>query len=291
MEKIINATEYTYTGMRKSIYALKEKYDFLESFNIGQSCMGRDIPALKIGSGPYCLLTGGFWGDDVKSANILLMLTEEMCRCLKGNLPFCGVDLNKALKGRGIIIVPRVNPDGVEISLCGAAAAGSTANEIRKLLKNSDKWRANLRGVQIDCNFSSGWYGLKETLNAQGIFAPRPMGYMGPFPESEPETVALISLAQKYNIKHSLSFFGGDGVIYWQYGEKSVKNSEKMVSLLSRYSGYRATPVGSNSKGGGFKDWFIESLDRPAFNIHLESGEAAELYENLRKMLLVSVLM
>lgn len=295
MEKIINATEYTDTGMKKSIRELSNRYGFMETFPIGQSVMGREIPAIKIGGGEYCLFAAGFSGTQRMPTNILLMFAEELCHCIKENLPFAGININKAFANRGIIIVPRVNVDGAEIALCGAAAAGAYAKEVRRISgNNTDNWRANLRGVEIDRNFSAGWLSLRETQRAAGVFAPRPYGYGGPFPESEPETAALTDLCAKYKFRHSMSFHNGDSVIYWQYGEKLPKNSEKMASIMASYSGYRFDSVGNNSPGGSLKDWFISTYDRPAFNVHIKNGDihtCNEVYGNLRKMLLVSSLL
>lgn len=294
MEKIIKAMEYTDNGMKKTIREIEKQYDFLETFSIGQSVMGREIPALKIGSGEYCLFTAGFSGTERLTTNILLFFAEELCRCIKENIPFAGINVNKALSGRGIIIVPRVNVDGAEIALCGASAAGSLAKEIRRISgNNTENWRANLRGVEINRNFSSGWYTLRETQRAAGVFAPCMSGYGGPYPESEPETVALLKLCERFKFKYSLSFLQGDSVIYWQYGDKLPQKSEKMVSIMASCSGYRFDPVGSNSPGGSFKDCFINSYERPAFNVHIKNTDiytCDEEYLVLRKMLLVSTL-
>ncbi len=295
MERIINATEYTDTKMKKCIRELKNRYDFLETFSIGQSCMGREIPALRIGSGPYCLFTGGFSGIDRATTNVLLMFAEELCFCIKENIPFAGININKAFSGRGIVIVPRVNVDGSEIALCGAAAAGAYAKEIRRISGNdTDKWCANLRGVEINRNFSAGWHSLRDTQRAAGVFAPRGSGYGGPFSESEPETAALVDLCRKEKFRHSLSLCGGDSVIYWQYGDKLPKSSEKMASIMAQYSGYRFDPAHNNSPGGSLKDWFISTYNLPAFNVHMKSEDihtCNEVYSEIRKMLVISALL
>lgn len=292
MEKIINATEYTYSGMMKSIRALKERYDFLKTFSVGQSCLGREIPALMLGNAPYCLFIGGFSGNERITGNLLLMFAEELCAHIKQNIPFFGINMNKVLSVRGIIIVPGVNVDGAEISLCGASAAGAYAKEIKRISgSNTQEWRANLRGVEINRNFPSGWLNLRSTLRAKGIFAPRKSGYGGPFPESEPETAAVIELCRKYDFKYCLSFLCGDDIIYWQYGDKLPENSEKMVSIMAEYSGFKYDTVGHTSPGGGFKDYFIETYGRPAFNVCIKDGgihTRNAVYQGLKKMLLVS---
>lgn len=292
MERIVNAMEYTDRGMKKCIRELKNQYDFLETFSIGQSCMGREIPALKIGQGEYCLFTAGFSGTERSQTNILLMFAEELCKCIKEGIPFAGINVNKVFNGRGIIIVPRVNIDGTEIALCGAAAAGAYAKEIRRMAGDeTGKWCANLRGVEISRNFSVGWNSIKETQRALGIFAPRACGYSGPFAESEPETAAVISLCEKMKFRHSISFYNGDSVIYWQYGDKLSGKSEKMANIMAQYSGYSLEPLQNTSPTANLKDWFADTFGRPAFNVYINADNihtCNEVYNDIRKMLLIS---
>ncbi len=295
MEKIINSTEYTDRSLKKKIYELKERYDFLETFSVGQSVMGREIAGIKIGSGEYRLFTAGFSGTERLGTNLLLTFAEEVCACLNNNLPFAGINLNKALKGKGIIIVPRVNPDGTEISLCGPSAAGKLAKEIRRISKNdTEAWRANLRGVEINRNFSPSWESLKAEERKNGIHRPSPYGYGGAFPQSEPETAALMGLCDKFEFKYSISLLGGNSVIGWRYKEKTPQNSEKMASLLASYSGFDFSDRKNELQSGSFKDYFINAFNRPAFNVYIKDQgvhTCQKIYEDLRKMLLVSILL
>lgn len=292
MERIINETEYTDVGMKKCIRELKKQYSFLRSFSIGQSCMGREIPALVLGSGEYCLFTAGFGGNERLTSNILLMFAEELCSSLKNNISLAGININKALERKGIIIVPRVNPDGAEIALLGASAAGAYSKEIRRISNNNtENWNANLRGVEIRRNFSADWTALRQTERAAGVFAPRPVGYGGPYAESEPETAALTALCQRLNISHSLSLFCGDSVIYWQYGDKLPLCSQKMAMALAQAGNLRCDALGNCSSGGSLKDWFIDTFNRPAFNIHIQPDTVHTCYKSygeIRKMLAVA---
>ena len=50
MLELVRSAEYGYTERQRLISALCEKYGFLKRKNIGRSCGGRDITAVKIGS-------------------------------------------------------------------------------------------------------------------------------------------------------------------------------------------------------------------------------------------------
>jgi g-D-glutamyl-meso-diaminopimelate peptidase len=297
MERIIKSIEYTDSSFRKSIKKLKEEYPFLNSFFIGQSCMGRSIPAFKIGnSDKYSLYVAAFHGSERITSTILLMYLEDICYSIKNNLPLEGINIKNVLNKKGIIIVPKINPDGCEISLCGAAAAGAYAKEIKRISAGDTiHWNANLRGVDINHNFSAGWHSLRNMERQMGIYGPSKTRYGGPYPESEPETAALTVLCRNFDISHAIALHSQGKVIYWRYGDKIPKKSEKMVSIMASASGYRPDDPTGLAVGGGFKDWFIETFDRPAFTVEVGLGEnplpaeeCENIYNEIKKMLVIS---
>ncbi|MBE6729301.1 MAG: gamma-D-glutamyl-meso-diaminopimelate peptidase [Ruminococcaceae bacterium] len=299
MERIIKEKDYTYSNMQKAIRGLKEEYSFMEIFSIGQSCMGREITAVKIGGGnEFTLYAGAFHGSESLTTTILLMFMEELCYSYNKGLSLCGIDVKRAFDKKGIIIVPRVNPDGCEISLCGAASAGAYAKEIKRI-SNGDTvhWNANLRGVDINHNFAADWQNLRNAERKAGIYGPAKTRYGGPYPESEPETAALVNLCLNTKISHAVAFHSQGEVIYWNFGDKILKRSKKMVDIMCQLSGYTADEPTGLALGGGFKDWFIETFERPAFTVELGLGEnpldekmAREIYKDVEKMMVVTPL-
>lgn len=300
MERIIKSTDYTYNKMRKAIRNLNEKYPFIEVFHIGQSCMGREIPAVKIGkSDDVCLYAGAFHGSESLTTTALLMLCEDLCEGIANDATLSGINVKRAYEKKSLIIVPRVNPDGCEISLCGAAAAGVYAKEIKRISGGDTlHWNANLRGVDINHNFGAGWKRLRETEKSAGIYGPSKTRYGGPFPESEPETAALVSLCRKYNVSHAVALHSQGQVIYWRFGDKIPHRSEKMVDIMSKLSNYIPDDPEGLAVGGGFKDWFIETFERPAFTVEMGLGEnplpsdtVGDIYEGIKKMLVITPLL
>ncbi len=53
------------------------------------------------------------------------------------------------MEGRGLVIVPMLNPDGVEIALHGAGSAGKLAESVAEIQRCNPgkKWSANARAV------------------------------------------------------------------------------------------------------------------------------------------------
>lgn len=300
MKKIVSAAEYDYFERKKLMDKLCDEYYFLRRGVIGRSCAGRYITSLKIGSAEeYSLITAAFHGSESITAVVLLMFIEKLCEAIKTDGYIGGISARRSLNGRGIIFVPCVNPDGCEISINGELGCGELAAQIKKLCKGDFKhWNANLRGVDINHNFSAGWNELHEKEIKAGIYCPGPTRFGGYRPESEPETLSLTELCRKTKIRHVVALHSQGEVIYWCYGDSTPPRSKKMAEIMATASGYALdTPVGI-AVGGGFKDWFITEFRRPGFTIELGTGknplpaaDAEKIYMRVRKMLMLFIMM
>ncbi|MEE0945974.1 MAG: M14 family zinc carboxypeptidase [Acutalibacteraceae bacterium] len=295
MERIIKNTDYTDLKMKNSIRALTKQYPFIKSFSIGQSCMGREISAIKIGKSSDCILfVGGFKGSEAITSALLLRFAEELCDGIKNSTSVCSVNIEKIMEQKSLIIVPRINPDGCEISLCGAAASGAYVKQIRRLSQGDTlHWDANLRGVEINRNFSCGWY-RDKTENGTRI-VPSKANYGGAYPESEPETAALIGLCSKVNILRAVSFGINGRVIYSDFGDKISEKSEKLTALMSQVSGYRVNEI-PFCFDGSFEKWFAKTYQRPSISVKIgdmpspvDSINTSCLFEEVQKLMLISL--
>ncbi len=300
MKKIIKSVNYDYFKLQKFIDALCCRIPSIQSFCIGKSCAGRDITALKINpADEYVLFVAAFHGSEHITSNILLMFIEDFCTAYTQNLSLCGIDIRKALGDRGVIFVPRVNPDGCEISINGALGCGKDAGKIYKLC-NGDftHFNANLRGVDINHNFDAGWKKLHALERKSGILGPAATRFGGDRPHSEPETIALVNLCKEYNIHHALALHSQGEVIYWDYNGLEGKTARRMAEIMATVSGYALdVPVGL-AIGGGFKDWFISEYLRPAFTVEVGKGRnplpvnsAEKIYNDISEMLTISAIM
>ncbi len=300
MERIVSSIDYDYIAMRKILDALCCRNDCLNRISIGKSCAGRDITAITLGSGSeYVLYAAAFHGSEHITSNILLMFLEEIAYAYSKNKFLAGINIKKALGDRGLIFVPLVNPDGCEISIHGESACGKDSIKFRRLcdgrLKN---WNANLRGVDINHNFDAGWAELHAIEREMGIIGPSPTRYGGPHPHSEPETKALASLCDDYNIRHAIALHSQGEVIYWSYNGLEDSRSKQMAEIMATTSGYALdVPIGI-AVGGGFKDWFIQKYLRPAFTVEVGRGknplpiaDTAKLYSDIREMLTLCSIM
>lgn len=300
MDRIVKSVDYDYFEMQNIINALCCRNPVLQQFSIGKSCAGRDITALKINSETeYVLFAAAFHGSEHITSNILLLFLEEFIYAYANNRSLAGINVRKALGNRGIIFVPRVNPDGCEISMRGALGCGREAGNIYKMCRGDfTHWNANLRGVDINHNFDAGWQELHSLERKSGILGPAPTRFGGERPHSEPETVAMVNLCKDYNIHHAIALHSQGEVIYWSYNGLESKTSKRMAEIMAATSGYALDVPVSLATGGGFKDWFIAKYLRPAFTVEVGKGknplpitDAAKIYTDIREMLTISAIM
>ncbi len=286
--------------VRALLTALCGRYRFLELQPVGHSVLGREIYGLLIGGGrDRVLYAAAFHGQEWVTSLVLLRLCEEICAALGGDGQLIGMDFRRAMAGRCLVMIPQVNPDGVDIALGGSAAAGEYAPLVAGIGGDTPGlWQANARGVDINHNFDAGRAQLLTLERREGICGPAPRRFAGEAAESEPETRALTALCRRGDFRHVLALHSQGEEIYWQYGARTPARARLMADVLACASGYRvAEPTGTASHGG-FKDWFIEETGRPGFTIELGRGENPlpldqfePIYQKAREMLLLAALM
>ncbi len=300
MQYIVQPEPATHAAVRRTSSALTSKYPFLCEVPLGQSLCGREIAALMLccpGKEPTgrVLFTAAFHGQEWLTSLILLRFCEEVCYCLQNGLSMAGVDVRRALSGRTIIMVPQVNPDGVNIAIEGSDSAGEYAQTVRTLGGDTKGlWQANARGVDINHNFDAGF----DTVCDDMPTSPAPRRYRGEKPESEPETKMLCALCRRISFRHVTALHTQGEEIYWQYGEHTPVASRMMAQIMASASGYKTQAPTGSAAFGGFKDWFIDCFHRPGFTIELGRGvnplpieDVPAIGERVREMLLLDAMM
>ncbi len=274
-----------------------EKYDFLNHGIIGKSLCGRNIDFLRLGSNSKMVLwAGAFHGMEWLTSLVLLKFIKKVCEEIKNERKILGVDLAQKLNERGLMVIPCVNPDGVEISLTGSGGACKYKEIVDFVSKgNTSSWQANTRGVDLNHNYDAGWNELRLLEQKSGIIGPAPTRYGGLYPESEPETAAITKLCRENNFNHAIAFHSQGEEIYWKYGMNTPKCSEALATIFAFSSGYELSSPEGLAVGGGFKDWFITEFNKPAFTVEIGKGENPlplsdldSVYNKLENMLFIS---
>lgn len=276
---------------------LFSKYPFLKKSCIGESLCGREIPMITLGEGKKILFACAFHGMEWLTALVILRFLDEVSETVYKKGFFCGMRADTVFRERMLCVVPCVNPDGVEISIHGAESAGEYSESVKEI-GGENCWQANAAGVDINHNFNAGWKALKELEIKNGITSPSSTRYGGNRPESEPESRAIARLCRNTDFMRAFAFHSQGEEIYWSFGDYSPENARLQGELLAELSGYALSEPDGLAVGGGFKDWFVETFNRPAFTIEmgrgenpLPIGELDGIYERLRQMLMISIIM
>lgn len=273
MNYITNPAVMTAENQRKMIFSLKKAYPFLGVRVIGRSLCQRGIFALTIGrSENPLLIAAGFHGQEWLTSLLALRFAEILLRSKASRAPIWGIE--PACICRSVVIVPCVNPDGVQIAINGVDGAGRYADTYRKIVASSnEKWSANARGVDINHNFDAGWNLLRDMEIDSGILAPSPRRYGGYMPESEPESKAIVEFTKLIKPRTAIALHSQGEEIFWEYGEKKPLRSKELAGIFSAVSGYSLVENDGLASHGGFKDWFIEYFCKPAFTFEIGKGE------------------
>lgn len=286
--------------VRHTMEQALSRYDFLRPMEVGNTVLERKIQGVTLGdSAETVLFVAGVHGSEWITTLTLLKFFSNFCDAYAQGGELSGVDVKRALRGKGVAFIPCLNVDGVEIALHGAKAALSNRALVERLSRgDTDHWQANARGVDLNHNFDAGWETLHRMEQEQGINGPASRQYGGTHPESEPETAALTALCRRVPFRHAMALHSQGQEIYWEYGDRTPPRSRLMAGVMAASSGYLAAQPEGLASHGGFKDWFIEAFGRPAFTVELGRGQnplpasdLSPIYERVEEMLLITTLM
>lgn len=265
----------SYEAVKRRLYCYKKKFSNLRLFHIGRSVTGRRIFAVGIGNLKNAnLYTATTHAQEWLTTLLMFRFLEDLLTARQKNIEFCGASVSELFNSRGFLMVPLVNPDGLEIAINGPSSARFQKNSVKKMQEKSPlTWQANARGVDLNHNFDAGFQILKQMERKAGIVKPGPRRYGGICPHSEPETRALVHLCEGLNIKKVFAFHSQGEEIYYHYGENTPSNARLLAEALAVPCGYKVCHPEGMASHGGFKDWFIQNTHRCGFTIEIGKGE------------------
>lgn len=208
---------------------------------IGYSFRGREIFAFHIGSptGRQFIATYAIHGREWITARLALK------------------HIKTGLSAGGGWVIPLVNPDGATI-----------CEELRPM------WKANARGVDLNCNFDAEWGSGRLNVKMRGS-----ENCIGDKPFSEAETIALRDFTLKVRPYVTFSFHTKGEEIYWEFCGGGDKRG---ADILSEATGYAAKIICGSA--GGYKDWCIQKLHIPSYTVECGSDDNVHPIKKLRKV-------
>ncbi len=300
MLKVVKNEILTYSIYKRIVKELGAKNESLKITACGKSLLGKNIYALVMGEGDRNVVyVGGTHGVEWLTSLLLLKFTENLAEAYENNEALSGFSVKEILKNIRLIIIPELNPDGIEIAIKGASACGRYKLQNFECCRGDFSfWSANARGVDINHNFNADWYTLRETERSAGIASPAPTRYGGAFPESEPETVAITRLCRAVPVDMLITFHSQGEEIFYEYGKNTPDKALNIAKIFSALTDYTLVKNEGLYSSGGLKDWFIEEFGKPAFTIEIGKGKNPlpldafdEIYQKIEAMMVVGTIL
>lgn len=271
---------YNYYLMISNINLLKKKYQFLKVGTIGNSVLNRKIPYIKIGTGKKQILyQSSIHANEWITALLSMKFVENFSKTYIMDEDIWGFRAKNIFKNCSLYIIPMMNPDGVDLVTGYLKKDGKKYIKAREISEKYTKiqfpsgWKANINGVDLNLQFPAGWKKAKDIKFLQGFTNPAPRDYVGTLPITEPEAIALYNFTIKNDFRLTISFHSQGKVIYWKYLNFIPKNSFEIANKFSKVSGYELDETPTSASFAGYRDWFIEKYNKPAFTVEVGLGE------------------
>ena len=269
---------YTYQLITFILEGLEVRYPFLSGGTIGKSVMGKNIPFVKIGNGQTELFyNASHHANEWLTTPILLKFLEEYSENYSTGGEIFNTSARELYNKASLYIVPVVNPDGIDL-VNGVVPSGKFLTQAQTLAGNypnipyPNGWKANINGVDLNLQYPANWERAKEIKFSQGFTLPGPRDFVGTAPLTEPEARAVYNFTRNHDFKLTLSYHSQGEIIYWKYLDYEPENSRRIAEYFGEVSGYAVEETPYSSGFAGYKDWFIETYNRPGYTIEIGIG-------------------
>ena len=117
-------------------------------------------------------------------------------------------------------------------------------------------------------------------------------------PLTEPEAFAIYDFTLSHDFRLVIAYHTQGEEIYWNFQNINPPNGYEIGQQFAESSGYTLTEVPYNSSFAGYKDWFIQTYNRPGYTIEAGIGENPlpisqfnEIYKNNLGILLLGAVL
>ena len=262
---------------------LVEKYPLLNGSIIARSILSQPIEAYFVGTGRrYVMLFAAHHALESITTNFAFAFIDYLLgNSEKGTIK--SVECKFLLSKYCFIVVPCVNPDGIDLRFLGASDTPLRERQLRMSGGDFSTWQANARGVDLNHNYDFGFSEYKAIEAERGI-VPGSTLYSGESPESEPETRGVANLVRTM-MPIALVSLHTQGEEIYAYPECERVN--RYAERLSAMTGYSVARASGTAAYGGLAN-YSSVLAIPSFTLELGRGvnplSESELPEIFRRV-------
>lgn len=260
------------------VRGLSLRYPFLSVGSIGRSVMVKPLFYLCFGRGTNRVMyNASHHANEWITTPVLMKYIEDLCIAYTSGGSVFGQSAAELFSTSSVYFVPAVNPDGIDL-VTGYLGSGSYYENARKIAENypqipfPDGWKANISGVDLNLQYPAEWETARDNKFALGFVSPAPSDYVGTSPLSAPESRAMYDFTLSVSPELILAYHSQGRVIYWRFLDYEPPRSREYAELFSAVSGYSLEDTPYASGFAGYKDWFIQSLNRPGYTVEVGQG-------------------
>lgn len=257
---------------------LVAQYPFLTLTALGYSVTGSPLLCLRMGNGKKeVFYNASFHANEWITTPVLLNFAEEYARAYDRNESIGGRTARTLYEQCSLYLVPLVNPDGVDL-VTGTMDQGSYFEQAQAIAADypsipfPNGWKANIAGIDLNLQFPAGWTNARRIKYAQGFTSPAPRDFVGYEPLSAPESRAVYEFTLQHDFSLILAYHTQGEVIYWKYLDYDPAGAYELGRYFSQVSGYLLEETPTASGYAGYKDWFIQTYNRPGYTIEAGLG-------------------
>lgn len=264
----IFTTNADFAGREKMTDRLKEKHPGINYMCFAKSILSHQIEAFYIGDGKeYITLFAAHHALESITTNLAYIFIDFLMTMAKEKAIY-NIDCKLLLSKYCFVIVPCVNPDGIEMRYHGADNSLLRDRQMRMSGGDFSSWQANARGVDLNHNYDCRFVEYKEIERERDISAG-PTLYSGEFPESEPEVRGVANLIRTLMPKAVVSLHSQGEEIYAFPDTPAISRVSRRLADITGYG--RKVPDGTAAYGGLCD--YTGSLGIPSFTIEVGKGQ------------------
>jgi g-D-glutamyl-meso-diaminopimelate peptidase len=288
---IVNTTKqhYGYNEMLEDLALLADKYPqcIRRGSLTGKSFENRDIPFVYFGNPKaekFVLVQASMHAREYMST-ILVMSMLERYASEYDHGTFKERRIKDIFNKVGFVIIPMLNPDGVEISQRGVE--GALTPEVKQWVINQTKLgkshvqiKSNANGVDLNRNFTNGFGKARNASRSKAY-----EHYMGPSPYSESETCFLLEVSTLHNYSLFLNYHTRGNLVY--YGCKNAPtryndvNQKSLIfsQIVKRHTQYPLYGPQTSPPNGSWADEVETLYEIPSVTIELGTKNPVPINE------------